>query len=147
MHRVLVLLSAAALVATSACSSPQPVPDAAAPGGGPPTATAGPHGGETLVGTLTYTPVAPRMSVEAYLGEEFFLTVPGDETPRVLRASESVTEAQLQALAGQRVSVTVSWTDGTLPPADSAYPMGPDGQPLRQGAGWRVLTLSAAPAP
>ena len=148
----LVAAALAATLLTAACGSSQVAPDAAAPTPDGPAATATPpdptaarpHASEDLVGTLVHEPLPATKSLEAYLGEELFLVIDGDPTRRVLRPSDAVSRDALLALAGQRVRVSVAWTDGHLPDPGSSYPMGAGGEPLRQGAGWQVLTLAPA---
>ena len=95
-----------------------------------------------LEGVLVHRVPPPGVqSVEAYLGERFVLEVSGGET--VLLPTDTVPVAALQALVGRRVRVEGTRAAGRPPQVGVAAPLGPDGQPMVQGAGVQVGHLEA----
>jgi hypothetical protein len=95
-----------------------------------------------LEGVLVHRVPPPGVqSVEAYLGERFVLEVSGGET--VLLPTDTVPVAALQALVGRRVRVEGTRAAGRPPQVGVAAPLGPDGQPMAQGAGVQVGRLEA----
>ncbi|BAY63744.1 hypothetical protein NIES22_38330 [Calothrix brevissima NIES-22] len=98
---------------------------------------------ETFRGKLIYEKIPPVMSVQAYLGEEFFLMTNSQSKNRlVLRPTEKVSREQLQSLHGQLVEITAIYQAGTRPASSEvACPLDADGQCMLQGAGYRVLSI------
>jgi hypothetical protein len=118
---------ALSLAALAACRAPE-------------TRTAEVDGVRTVEGTLKYEPLPKSRSVRAYMGVEFTI---GDGADRVvLKSSDKVSREALIAAAGSKVRVTCRTQAPTQPEPGSAYPMGPDGQPLQRPETCRVLTLS-----
>ncbi len=116
-----------------------PPPAPAAPG--PTAAPAADTALTTLRGALVHHPLLPgAKSVHAFTGAEFFL-VTDDRGELVLRPTDAVDDAALRALAGQQVTVEATESQGEAPRPDESYPIGPDGQPMRRGAGWKVRSI------
>ncbi|TNF26833.1 MAG: hypothetical protein EP329_20540 [Deltaproteobacteria bacterium] len=119
-------------VATTGAARAEP-PAAAAPE--VPTATAG----ESKAGIVKYEQLPRTKSLRAYTGEELFLEMEGERI--TLRPTAAVDRDRLLGLAGRRVQLRVAWTGGHPPAEGLSAPLGPDGRPLAQGAGWRVLAV------
>ncbi|WP_190548459.1 hypothetical protein [Calothrix anomala] len=98
---------------------------------------------ETFRGKLIYEEIPPVMSVQAYLGEEFFLVTNSQSKNRlVLRPTEKVSREQLQSLHQQLVEITAIYHAGNRPALnEAACPLDADGQCVLQGAGYRVLSI------
>jgi len=90
-------------------------------------------------GTVVFEEIPPTKSVRAYTGAELFLDTGGERI--TLRPTEAVSRERLIALAGRDVRVRVVWTKGHPPARGASAPLGMDGEPLPQGAGWRVLAV------
>ncbi|MCB9566099.1 MAG: hypothetical protein H6710_02590 [Myxococcales bacterium] len=119
-------------------ASPAPTPTPATPSAEPSPDAAK---GVELRGTIVHRPVdSTRMSVESYLGDELFLTTE-DGRELVLQPTEAHLSEAIAALAGKLVVIQAEETEGTLPDPREAYPTGPNGEPLRRGAGFRVLEI------
>ncbi|MCB1139426.1 MAG: hypothetical protein KDK23_11750 [Leptospiraceae bacterium] len=105
-------------------------------------------GNFTIYGLLIRRSPAPR-SVEAYTGAEFFLHDPhhfGSGNPFVkdrvvLLPSEEVSREELLKYNHEFVTVIVTRSEGTLPDPRSSYPTNPDGSPMRQNEGWKVVRI------
>ncbi|MBD2200949.1 hypothetical protein H6G33_22415 [Calothrix sp. FACHB-1219] len=98
---------------------------------------------ETFRGKLIYEEIPPVMSVQAYLGEEFFLiTNSQSKNPLVLRPTEKISRDQLQSLHQQLVEITAIYHAGNRPASNEvACPLDADGQCILQGAGYQVLSI------
>lgn len=96
---------------------------------------------DTIRGILVYKELPRTKSVEAYLGEEFFLQV-NDGTELVLWPSETVSRDELLSLAGKEVEIMVEWVEGKVPKdLRGSYPVDFYGNPLPRGEGYRVLFI------
>ncbi|MEQ8353320.1 MAG: hypothetical protein RH862_17730 [Leptospiraceae bacterium] len=106
------------------------------------------EGVHTLYGMIIRKEPAPR-SVEAYQGAEFYLHdphfhnsgLPFSDDRIVLQPSENVSREQLLKFNHVFVTITVEKAPGSLPHPDSSYPTNPDGSPILQGTGWKVLQI------
>ncbi|MGK7874619.1 MAG: hypothetical protein AB4426_15330 [Xenococcaceae cyanobacterium] len=98
---------------------------------------------KTLRGKLIYEEIPPVRSVRAYGGDEFFL-ITNPEGPRrlVLRPSEKVSRTELQSFHNQQVEVTAVYLEGYRPSPENPCPIDLDGQCLRQGDGYQVLSIT-----
>jgi hypothetical protein len=98
---------------------------------------------QTFRGKLIYEEIPPVMSVQAYLGEEFFLITNLKPASRlVLRPSQKVAREQLQSLHQQEVEITAIYHEGTRPVSNEvACPLDIDGKCLLQGSGYQVLSI------
>jgi len=124
-----------AVTPTPAVAEPAATPTPADPAPGATTAA------ETKEGMLVYEELPKAQSVRAYTGAEFFLEGAGER--EVLRPSAAVSRDRLLGLAGKRVRVRAEWTEGVLPRPDEPAPLGANNEPMRRGAGWRVLAIDA----
>lgn len=97
----------------------------------------------TLQGKLIYEEIPPVMSVRAYEGQEFFLiTNTPNQNRLVLRPSAQVSQAKLRSLQNQQVKITAVYVEGIRPNlSQSACPLDADGQCMRQGEGYQVLSI------
>ncbi|MBD2451330.1 thermonuclease family protein [Nostoc sp. FACHB-152] len=97
----------------------------------------------TWRGKLIYEQIPPVMSVRAYRGEEFFLITNNPNQSRlVLRPSVQVSRDKLRSLHNQQVEITAEYIAGTRPTlAQTACPLEADGQCMRQGDGYQVLSI------
>ncbi|MBD2354390.1 hypothetical protein H6G41_07070 [Tolypothrix sp. FACHB-123] len=98
---------------------------------------------ETFRGKLIYKEIPPVMSVQAYLGEEFFLITNSQPVSRlVLRPTEKVSREKLQSLHEQAVEITAVYHAGTRPVSNEVTcPLDADRQCMLQGAGYQVLSI------
>ncbi|BAY12924.1 hypothetical protein [Calothrix sp. NIES-2098] len=98
---------------------------------------------QTFRGKLIYEKIPPVMSVQAYLGEEFFLITNLKPSSRlVLRPSEKVSYEKLQSLHQQEVEIRAVYVEGTRPASnEAACPLDSNGQCIHQGAGYKVLSI------
>ncbi|MCB1302631.1 MAG: hypothetical protein KDK37_00045 [Leptospiraceae bacterium] len=103
-----------------------------------------------VYGKLEYRPVdSTRKSMAAYTGAEFFLSSaryhnsnnPFDPQRIVLRPTDDVSAEDLRAFDGKQITISIRYTEGTLPDPRSSYPTNSDGSPVRQGEGWQVLAI------
>jgi endonuclease YncB( thermonuclease family) len=94
-------------------------------------------------GKLIYEQIPPVMSVRAYRGEEFFLmTSSPNQSMLVLRPSVKVSRTELRSFHNQQVEITAEYVEGTRPTlAQGACPLDADGQCMRQGDGYQVLSI------
>lgn len=96
---------------------------------------------ETLRGVIKYRELPRTMSIEAYLGEEFFLIL-NDGTELVLWPSETVSWDELYSMDGMEVEVMVEWVEGKVPRGlKGSYPTDFEGNPLPKGEGYRVYFI------
>jgi endonuclease YncB( thermonuclease family) len=97
----------------------------------------------TWRGKLIYEQIPPVMSVRAYRTEEFFLlTNTPNQTRLVLRPSIQVSSTKLRSFANQQVEILAEYVEGIRPKlTQSACPLDIDGQCLRQGDGYQVLSI------
>lgn len=96
-----------------------------------------------IQGRLLHTPYdSSRRSVEAYMGQEFFL-VQNDGTRVALYPTEEVSRETLLKKKDQTISVLGRFVDRTPDPDAGmpiSYPMDPEGGPLKR-TGYEVLKL------
>lgn len=96
---------------------------------------------DTIRGILVYRELPRTRSVEAYLGEEFFLQL-NDGTELVLWPSDTVKRDELLSLAGKEVELMVEWVEGKVPQdLRGSYPVDFYGNPLPRGEGYRVVFI------
>ncbi len=98
---------------------------------------------QQIQGKLIYEAIPPVRSVRAYRGDQFFL-ITNPQNPRrlLLRASENVSDQQLQSFHNQQVEITAVYRDGTRPsPEETPCPLDVDGQCMPQGDGYHVLSI------
>ncbi|MBE9205092.1 hypothetical protein IQ244_00775 [Nostoc sp. LEGE 06077] len=97
----------------------------------------------TFRGKLIYEEIPPVMSLRAYQGEEFFLiTDTSNQNRLILRPSLQVSHTNLQSFHNQQVEITAKYVQGTRPNlAETACPLDVEGQCLRQGEGYQVLSI------
>jgi hypothetical protein len=97
---------------------------------------------QTWRGKLIYQESPPVMSVRAYQGSEFSLIINEHSRPLVLRPSEKISHKQLQSFHNQQVEIKAVYVKGTRPSSkDGACPVDFDGQCMRQGEGYQVLSI------
>lgn len=95
----------------------------------------------TLAGTLKYTEIAPRKSVEAYMGVEFTLVTSDGE--HVLKATDRVSREALVALDGKAVEVVGVLVKPRKPCPWEQYPTGMNGEPLERPDAYHLLSAKA----
>ena len=147
MRAILVLLMAA-------CSGPAPSSSATPvePLSASTSTAAAPAGSEAPGEAREATGVVRHrqwsQSVESWEagGSDYFVLEVGEDSV-ILRETEAVPRARLEALVDQRVNVTGTEAPYFVPEVEptSNYPMGMDGQPLPRGGGIQVATIAPAP--
>jgi hypothetical protein len=98
---------------------------------------------QTWQGRLIYEEIPPVMSVRAYMGSEFFLIANSPQQNRlVLLPSARVSATELRSLHNQQVEIVAVYVPGTRPsPNETACPLEADGQCMKQGEGYQVLSI------
>jgi hypothetical protein len=97
----------------------------------------------SLTGKLIYEEVHQTMSVRAYQGAEFFLITNNPQQEKlVLIPSATITRDRLQGLRDRQVEIKAVYLEGTIPsPQTVACPLDANGQCMRQGNGYQVLSI------
>lgn len=92
-------------------------------------------------GMLVYRELPRTKSVEAYLGEEFFLVLK-DESEIVLWPTEKVDWDTLYNFSGLKVGIEGYYVEGERPDDPyGSYPLDFDGLPMKRGAGYMVTKI------
>ena len=95
----------------------------------------------TLTGTLRYTEIAARKSVQAYNGVEFILDA-GDR--RTALRPGSVTRELLLAHKDKQVTVVCTMGKPTMPRPEESHPVGLHGEPIPRPAKCAVNSITPA---
>jgi endonuclease YncB( thermonuclease family) len=100
---------------------------------------------QILRGKLVYQEIPALRSTQAYQGEEFILITNSSNANRfVLRPSTQVSRTRLQSFNNQQVEIKAVYIQGTRPSTNqTACPIEADGQCMRQGGGYQVLSIEA----
>lgn len=127
MWRPLILLTLLA-----ACAGRSPTPIVAAPEGQV----------VVLQGVVTYTPLPPTKSLEAWLSQDLTL-VDGDRRWDLSGTAE-IPDEVIASFDGKRVQVTAVAIPERAPESWESAPMGLDG-PMMRPATWQVTAITALP--
>jgi hypothetical protein len=97
----------------------------------------------SLTGKLIYEEVPQTMSVRAYQAAEFFLITNNPQQEKlVLIPSATINRDRLQGLRDRQVEIKAVYLEGTIPsPQTVACPLDANGQCMRQGNGYQVLSI------
>jgi endonuclease YncB( thermonuclease family) len=98
---------------------------------------------EVLRGKLVYQKISHVMSMSAYRGEEYILITDSSKLNRlVLRPSSKVSANKLKLFNNQQVEIKAVYIQGNRPSTNqTACPLEADGQCMRQGEGYQVLSI------
>jgi hypothetical protein len=98
---------------------------------------------EIWQGKLIYEEIPPVRSQRAYRGAEFFLIVDSVDRKRlVLLPSTEVSSEKLRSFRDRLVRIEAVYVPGSRPsPNEVACPLDADGQCIKQGEGYQVLSI------
>jgi hypothetical protein len=98
---------------------------------------------QTWQGKLIYEEIPPIRSERAYQGAEFFLVPISPQQKRlVLLPSPDVSSQKLRSFHNQLVQIQTVYIPGNRPsPNEVACPLDADGQCMKQGEGYQVLSI------
>jgi hypothetical protein len=98
---------------------------------------------QTWQGRLIYEEIPPVRSERAYQGAEFFLILNSSDRKRlVLLPSTQISSEKLRSFRDRLVQIEAVYVPGSRPsPSEFACPLEADGQCMKQGEGYQVLSI------